>query len=336
MYPAEFDELVRQLKNHPVFSNNSATGQEQLPVEIQLLITLRRFGSREKVHTQAMWAGVGYGTVDLCTRRVITAIHASSLREMHIRWPVGLEKEEAKLWAETQACPAWRDGWCMVDRTLVPLYSKPHYYGDLWFDRKSNYSMNVQVINTPNLKIIDYASGFRGSQHDAHCFKYTQLASEHDHLFTLNKWVWADVGYKLEKWCMIPYKRSNSLLQENKDFNYNLSQIRIKSEHAIGYLKGRFQSLKKLCLSINSKDDVRYATEWINACIILHSFCMDYELELQRDFLRDGAKFETQQQKTYQPVVPTEDESDVDRKRTLANAIEGRESLKQQLFAAIS
>lgn len=44
---------------------------------------------------------------------------------MHICWPVDQDREEAKEWAETQACYAWRRGWCMVDGTLIPLYSKP-------------------------------------------------------------------------------------------------------------------------------------------------------------------------------------------------------------------
>ena len=64
----------------------------------------------------------------------------------------------------------------MVDGTLILLYSKLRYYWDLLFDQKSNYSMNVQIINTHYLKIIDYASGFCGSQHDSHCSNYTRLA----------------------------------------------------------------------------------------------------------------------------------------------------------------
>jgi len=34
----------------------------------------------------------------------------------------------------------------MVDGTLVPLYCRPGFFGNTWFDRKSNYSMNVSVI----------------------------------------------------------------------------------------------------------------------------------------------------------------------------------------------
>lgn len=102
-----------------------------MPIEKQVLIALRRFGSAETVHSHAMWAGVGYGTIDLYTRRIFTAIHSSNLRTAHVQWLVGQEREKAKLWAKSQACPEWRDGWCMVDGTLIPLYCKPCYYGDL-------------------------------------------------------------------------------------------------------------------------------------------------------------------------------------------------------------
>ena len=63
----------------------------------------------------------------------------------------------------------------MVDGTLVPLYRKPSYYRETFFDQKSNYSINVQIINTPNRKIIDYASRFRGSRHNTHYFTSTKL-----------------------------------------------------------------------------------------------------------------------------------------------------------------
>lgn len=33
----------------------------------------------------------------------------------------------------------------MVDGTLVPLFMRPGFFGNTWFDRKSNYSLNVQV-----------------------------------------------------------------------------------------------------------------------------------------------------------------------------------------------
>ena len=63
----------------------------------------------------------------------------------------------------------------MVDGTLVSLYQKSSHYGETFFDQKSNYSINVQIINTPNRKIIDDASEFRGSRHDTYCFVCIKL-----------------------------------------------------------------------------------------------------------------------------------------------------------------
>ncbi|KAI5884959.1 uncharacterized protein SCHCODRAFT_01110332, partial [Schizophyllum commune H4-8] len=38
-----------------------------------------------------------------------------------------------------------RDGWLTVDGTLVPLYCRPGHFGNTFYNRKSNYSLNVQV-----------------------------------------------------------------------------------------------------------------------------------------------------------------------------------------------
>lgn len=75
----------------------------------------------------------------------------------------------------------------MVDRTLILLHKKPSYYGETFFDRKINYSINVQIINTPNSQIIDYASEFQGSRHDNHCFQSTRLSKKHTKLLDKDK-----------------------------------------------------------------------------------------------------------------------------------------------------
>ena len=75
----------------------------------------------------------------------MAAVCSDEFRKAVIHWPSAAEKEEAKRWVEQRSCPAWRDGWLMVDGTLVPLYCRPGYFGNAWYDRKSNYSLNVQV-----------------------------------------------------------------------------------------------------------------------------------------------------------------------------------------------
>lgn len=53
--------------------------------------------------------------------------------------------------------------------------------------------------------------------------------------------------------------------------------MRIKSEHAVGYLKGRFQSLKGLRQQIKNETDHLRAVEWIRTCIVIHTLIHDIE-----------------------------------------------------------
>ncbi len=175
----------------------------------------------------------------------------------------------------------------MVDGTTIPIFEKLHYFGESFYDRKAQYSINAQIINTLNRQIIEYATGFNGSRHDIHCFGFTRLSKHHEDLLPNGKWCWGDLRYPLQSWLMIPYKILNRT-KGNRDFNYALSRVRIRSEHAIGYLKRQFQSLKELRVRINNRKDMRFASCWIQVCIILHVFVIDHELEIIQEWLVDG------------------------------------------------
>jgi hypothetical protein len=146
MSPDCFGHLVTSIQHHPVFYNNS--NHVQMSIEEQLAIALYCFGHYgNAAYTMkvALWAGVGYGTVKLVTTRVMTAICDQQFRRATMPWSDPIEIESAKAWVEGHSCPAWRDGWLMVDGTLVPLFQWPHHHGNTFFDRKSNYSLNVQA-----------------------------------------------------------------------------------------------------------------------------------------------------------------------------------------------
>lgn len=164
--PGTFDTLLKKIIDHRVFHNNS--DNQQIPVEQQLAVTLYRFGHYGNAAGQqkvGLWAGWGEGTVDLCTRRVMAAICDDTFRKVVMKWPDEERKSKAKQWVEDHSCPAWRDGWCMVDGTLVPLFARPGFYGNSWFDRKSNYSLNVQVkVDFIFLFIIEIAQSLLLSQ----------------------------------------------------------------------------------------------------------------------------------------------------------------------------
>lgn len=63
----------------------------------------------------------------------------------------------------------------MVNRTTILIFKKLHYYWQAFYNRKSRYSINAQIISTPNRQIINYTTGFNGLRHDTHCFQLTNL-----------------------------------------------------------------------------------------------------------------------------------------------------------------
>jgi hypothetical protein len=129
--PDCFDVLVSVLQDDPVF--HSESNVPQMPVAAQVAIALYRFGHYgNAISTKlvALWAGIGYGTVRLITQRVMKAICSGRFRRAALYWPTADEKEEAKTWVEENSCPAWRDGWVMVDGTVAHWF---HYMLDLLF-----------------------------------------------------------------------------------------------------------------------------------------------------------------------------------------------------------
>jgi hypothetical protein len=83
--------------------------------------------------------------------------------------------------------------------------------------------------------------------------------------------------FQVDVWIVSPYKKPERDLPDNEEFNKHVSRVRIRSEHAIGFLKGRFHSLKNLRLSISDKKTHIFATYWVAACIGVHSFAMQCE-----------------------------------------------------------
>ncbi|PPQ94789.1 hypothetical protein CVT25_008391 [Psilocybe cyanescens] len=246
--PSTFNKLIECIKDHPVFANHS--NATQFPVEIQLAIALYRFGhdgNATSVEAVAQWAGVSIGLVVKATQRVMIAF--LSLHDSVVCWPSEEEIEEARQWVEMHSCAAWHNGYCMVNGTLIPLFEKLGHHGEAYFDRKSNYSLNVQLITLPNLQIIDYVVGYCGSAHDATVFRVSQTYAHSDKLFKDSEWIWADSAYALDMWCVTPYKKPLSNCPENAKFNYHLSLVR----------------------QIDDAKDHERAVAWIKACIVIHT-----------------------------------------------------------------
>lgn len=144
--PEIFDDILDQISDHPIFQNNS--NNPQLPVSIQLAIFLNRaghYGNAITVEDVAQWAGVSVGSVVNCTNRVMVAL--LEVHDQFISFPEDNSEDAhlARKFAEVKTCPEWKGGYLAVDGSTVELFTKPGYYGEVFFDRKSNYSLGCQV-----------------------------------------------------------------------------------------------------------------------------------------------------------------------------------------------
>lgn len=134
---------------------------------------------------------------------------------------------------------------------------------------------------------------------------------------------------------------------ENTRYNYYVSKVRIRSEHCIGFLKGRWPSLQGLRICINNEKSIQYATLWITTCIHLHMFAMDHEdgTFVSRDrFLKQGLKI-IRQEKAMQEEWEAEQaahgeileiEREVSQDIGLLEGKLKREELKEELFTYLN
>ncbi|KAF9502760.1 hypothetical protein BS47DRAFT_1284980, partial [Hydnum rufescens UP504] len=103
------------------------------------------------------------------------------------------------------------------------------------------------------------------------------ISKDPAHWFAHGEFMWADSGYALQPWCVVPFKKPLNQRPENKTFNYYLSRVRVKSEHTMGYLMGRFGSLQSLRQQISCPRDHKLAVNWIMVCLILHNLIISIE-----------------------------------------------------------
>lgn len=144
--PEIFDDILDQISDHDVFTNQS--NNPQLPIAIQLAIFLNRaghYGNAVSPEDVGQWAGVSVGTVINCSNRIMIAL--LDQHDTFISFPTA-DSEDAELarqYSESKTCPEWRNGILAMDGTAINLYTKPGFFGETFYNRKSQYSLSCQV-----------------------------------------------------------------------------------------------------------------------------------------------------------------------------------------------
>lgn len=162
-----------------------------------------------------------------------------------------------------------------IDGTHFILSTKPCKNGEDYYNRKQAYSISAMVVCDHEKRIRNLFLGLPGCAHDARVFRLSDLGQQLESYFEGDEYLLADSGYANTERVIANYKRPLANLPDNQRYNYYHSAARIRVEHCIGILKGRFPSLRGLPIRIRNKRDHARAVMWCNACCVLHNLLLN-------------------------------------------------------------
>jgi hypothetical protein len=126
------------------------------------------------------------------------------------------------------------------------------------------------------MRIRDIVIGWPGSVHENRVWKTSLLRANARQNFTANEYLIGDSAYELSSIMVAPFKntKNNPLRRDQERFNRALSKARIKSEHCIGILKGRFQFFRRMRIRLNNENSLRRIIDLFTCACILHNWLL--------------------------------------------------------------
>jgi hypothetical protein len=226
--------LFDSIRGHPDFTSDAKV--QQTKIWVQLMVVLNRLGcdgNGASIGALARMGGISHGSVVNFTDRVFTALLEQ--KDEVVKWPSPAERKEiSDRFAENHGLEGAVG---IVDGTPVNFAVRPHVDGEVWFNRKQRYAMNVQLICDDRGRIIYYIVGWPGSVFDATILGQSSIAMNPQQYFSNNEFLLADAGYARTWWCCTPYRNT---------FDELFSFARVKIEYVNGIWKARFSSFKGL------------------------------------------------------------------------------------------
>lgn len=288
---ASFALLRVELERTPMFTRVRNGSRQPRPCYQQLLVFLfrvGRYGNSGSDHEVALYFGISSGSVKNYIKNIVAAL--KSIEADVVSWPNERERNEMKV---RLATTGFRHCVGIADGTLIPLSRKPKVYHECYFCRKNFYAVNVLLVCDDRARITYYLAGWPGSTHDNRVFKSSNLYKERDSYFSALEYLIGDSAYSNSTIMVPSFKKTRQEvnLDRNKElFNFNLSKVRIKSEHCIGLLKGRFQCLKGMNTYICGENDMKFFVDIFGSCCVLHNLLLTYNDEIPQEWYEDLAE----------------------------------------------
>jgi DDE superfamily endonuclease len=269
-----FWQLVQQIKNHPNFHRHGdARGKVPRPAEHQLLVLLKYYGSEGNAasnYNLSAFFGISHGAVDSCKDHALEAL--LTLEKHTYFWPNEAERQQIS--SRIKASYLFPNCVGIIDGTLLPLASRPLLHGENYLSRKRFYALVMLVVCDDQKRILYYHVGWPGSVHDNRVWRTCRLFRKCATMFSSKEYLLGDSAFTASDIMIPPFKSTpgNELPSNQSAFNTLLAKPRVKSEHCIGLLKGRFPFLKGIRLMLGNKIHLTRIINHVRGNVVLHNF----------------------------------------------------------------
>lgn len=269
-----FSSLHELIKDHHVF--NKKGNKKQRPSWQQLMVYLFRVGKESSGGSDmaiSSFFRIGYGTVSNYISNVVEAI--MSLKPHLLCWHTEAEREAMKI--RCGVSKGFHQCVGIIDGTLMFLEKRPTLNGEAYHCRKGGYAINLLVVCDDESKILYLYGGWPGSTHDNRAWRNCRLNTKREEYFGERDYLLGDSAFSKSSIMVQSFKQDahSGYLDEKKEFfNTKLGSLRIKSEHCIGMLKGRFRCVRRINSTVKCQEDLGKILRLVESVAIVHNFLL--------------------------------------------------------------
>lgn len=164
-----------------------------------------------------------------------------------------------------------------MDETLLPLALQPALNGEDYFTCKGSYALNALICCDDRAKVMYALAGWPGSTHDNRVWTNSKLCRSPHTFFSQGQYLLGDSAFRASQLVVPPFKKlpDAALARDREFFNTKLTKIRIRTEHCIGLIKGRFQHFKGIRVVVRNRHDLTRIIRLFLCAVTIHKLLVN-------------------------------------------------------------
>lgn len=229
----------------------------------QLLLTLRYYATGSFQLVTADLNNVSKSTVCRYIKKVSETI--ASMRQKYIQFPHGQEMNHVmRNFYDIAEFPGVLGS---IDCTHIPILSPGGQNAEVFRNRKTYFSINVQTISDTDLLIRNIVARWPGSVHDSYIFDNSEIRMLFENKRICGGHLLGDNGYRLSDYLLTPFLHCSHPSQDK----YNDAHIKTRNtvERQYGVWKRRFP-----VLSLGISTNIETTLAIIVATGVLHNIAI--------------------------------------------------------------